>query len=133
MSVEHWVQVVIYDQPGAPDDSELKDTVQNLTHVLEKQQGYEVGFWGQDPDDHAYASVTQWASLEAIEAGHDALAGMLAAAEIRGIRIVDRQSIQLFTPAPAIGRWFIEDAADQGRSHKMRGEKEKKGLFRRRR
>jgi heme-degrading monooxygenase HmoA len=125
MSAEHWIQVVIYDQPGAPDDSELKDTVSNLAHVLEKQDGYQDGFWGRDPDDGAYASVTQWAGPEAIEAGHAALAGMLSAAATRGIRIVDRQSIQLFTPPPSIAVWFDDDHRGVG--------PERKGLFRRHR
>lgn len=134
MSAEHWIQVVIYEQKGSPDDAELKDTVQNLIHVLEKQKGYQAGFWGQDPDDRAYASVTQWASQEAIEAGHAALAGMLNAAEARGIRVVDAQNIQLFTPAPFIATWFSEDeqAGDGHGRHKDKGDKERKhGVFRR--
>ena len=51
MSAEHWIQVVIYDQAGATDDLELKDTVQNFLHVLEKQIGFQSGFWGVDPDE----------------------------------------------------------------------------------
>jgi hypothetical protein len=123
MSAETWMRVVLFEQEGAANDGSLKKELEGFIRVLQKQKGYQIGFAGEDPDDSALATVTQWSSLAAIEAADEVLRPMIEDAATRGIRVVDRQNIQLFTPAPSMHMWSSssdEEAVEEKPKHKHR-------------
>lgn len=122
MSAETWLRVVVYEQEGAANDGVLKRELEGFIRVLQKQKGYQIGFAGDDPDDHALATVTQWSSLAAIQAADAVLAPLVEEAATRGIREIDRQNIQLFTPAPSMKMWSNADEAaeEEKPKHKHR-------------
>lgn len=118
MSAETWMRVVVYEQKGAADDGSLKKELEGFIRLLQHQHGYQIGFAGEDPDDGALATVTQWHSLHEIHEAEVALADLLADAESRGVHIVDAQNIQLFTPAPSMHMWSSDDEVAEDKAHK---------------
>jgi hypothetical protein len=122
MSAETWMRVVVYEQKGAASDGSLKKELEGFIRLLQHQKGYQIGFAGEDPDDGALATVTQWSSLAAIEAADAALASLVEEAETRGVHMIDRQNIQLFTPAPSMKMWSNNEATaeEEKPKHKHR-------------
>jgi hypothetical protein len=122
MSAETWMRVVIYEQKGAANDGSLKKELEGFIRALQMQKGYQIGFAGEDPDDGALATVTQWSSLAAIQAADVAVQSLVDAAATRGVHVIDRQNIQLFTPAPSMKMWTNteETVAEEKPKHKHR-------------
>lgn len=118
MSAETWMRVVVYEQKGAANDGSLKKELEGFIHLLQHQHGYQIGFAGEDPDDGALATVTQWHSLAAIEDAEKALQTLLEDAQARGVHVLDAQNIQLFTPAPSMKMWNNSEETVEEDKHK---------------
>lgn len=103
-AAETWIRIVIY-KADRPDDEKvveyMKKSVQEVVRMLEKQPGYQLGYWGNNKSDGTMAAVTYWSSKSAIERAAESLAGLHAEREGYGIKVDEVHNVRLFSPIPA--------------------------------
>jgi heme-degrading monooxygenase HmoA len=93
-----WLRVVTYQHAPGDEDAEryMKHNIEDCLHVLEKQPGFQLGYWGRDLDEHTMAAVTYWSSREAIDDAMPTLYQLQAEAAAHGVHRVDVRNVRLF-------------------------------------
>ncbi len=65
----NWMRVYFYD-PKKHDEvtaEHLRASTQDVIKVLKGQQGFRLGYWGQDPKAGTMAAITYWDGRESID------------------------------------------------------------------
>ena len=112
MYKERWMRIVIYDCLVENPDSHsayMTYTAKNVIRVLSHCDGYEYGYWGEDPETGKMAAITLWTSLEAIDAADPRLERFHQERERLGVSVVSANNFKLLTVGAGLGSW-IEDA-----------------------
>lgn len=93
-----WLRVVTYRLDAADQRAQnyMKHTIQRCLHVLEKQPGFQLGYWGRDEAEGTMAAVTYWNSKQAIEDAEPTLKKLQAEAASHGVIPVDVRNVRLF-------------------------------------
>jgi hypothetical protein len=101
---ETWLRVVIYRMSDRDDQQAaeyVKSSTQNAVRVMEKQPGYQLGYWGHNPADGTMGAITYWDSLEAIEAAEPVLSALQDERKQQGLELVSVRNIHLFALSAA--------------------------------
>lgn|GEM_PF-2372348 len=109
---ERWIRIVIYDCVVEDRDSHaayMTYTAKNVIRVLSNCDGYEDGYWADDPETGKMAAITFWTSLPAIKAANDRLERFHEERHRLGVRVLSVNNFKLLTVGAGPGSW-IEDA-----------------------
>jgi hypothetical protein len=102
---ETCLRIVFYQaadtDPAADVEHLLADMIQAL-QVSAEQPGFQVGYWGRDPQSGLMAAITYWDDIAAIKAAGPTLERLRAQREAAGIHVVRTLNLQLF-PASVDG------------------------------
>lgn len=101
---ETWLRVVIYRMSDGDDQQRadyVKSITQNALRVLEKQPGFQLGYWGQNAAAGTMGAITYWDSLAAIEAAEPVLAGLQDERKQAGLALLSVRNIHLFALSAA--------------------------------
>jgi heme-degrading monooxygenase HmoA len=103
MSAENWLRLVTY-RVALPEDERathyMMVSIQDCLKVLEKQPGFQRGYWGRDSSGGGMAAVTYWSTLDAIAAAGPTLRELQMEAASNGVCAVDERNIHLFAGTP---------------------------------
>jgi heme-degrading monooxygenase HmoA len=103
MSVESWLRVVTY-RVALPEEERatnyMRARIQDCLDVLEKEPGFQRGYWGRDSSGGGMAAVTYWSTRDAIVAAGPTLRKLQMEAASNGVRPVDERNIHLFATTP---------------------------------
>jgi len=108
------MRIVIYDcVVGNPDSHSayMTYTAKNVIRVLSHCDGYEYGYWGEDPETGKMAAITLWTSLEAIDAADPRLERFHQERERLGVSVVSANNFKLLSVSAGPHSW-INDASD---------------------
>lgn len=100
---ETWIRIVIYKTDGETDPSAteyMRKSVQEVVRKLEKEPGFQLGYWGNNVPEGRMAAVTYWSSKDAIERATAALSELHKERAARGIVIDRAHNVQLFAGTP---------------------------------
>ncbi len=96
-TAESWLRIVTYrvaeDQRAA---NYMMFSIQDCLRALEKQPGFQRGYWGRGSSGGAMAAVTYWSTRDAIVAAGPTLRELQLEAASNGIRPTDERNIHLF-------------------------------------
>lgn len=95
---ETWIRIVIYktDNPDEAALDYMRKSVQEVVRRFEKEPGFQLGYWGNNPAEGRMAAVTYWSSKEAIERASASLAELHKERAERGLVIERAHNVQLF-------------------------------------
>ncbi len=100
---ETWIRIVIYKTEEKDDPAVLdymRKSVQEVVRKLEKEPGFQLGYWGNNVPEGRMAAVTYWSSKDAIERATAALAELHKERAARGITIDRAHNVRLFAGTP---------------------------------
>lgn len=97
-----WLRVVTYkvDSGEGRAENYMRHNVEECLHVLEKQPGFQLGYWGRDLDEETVTAVTYWKSRQAIDTAAPTLHQLQAEAAAHGVHRVDVRNVRLFPLPP---------------------------------
>lgn len=102
LSAESWLRVVTY-RVSLEDERAMNymtASIQDCLNVLEKQSGFQRGYWGRESSGGGMAAVSYWSTLDAIAAAGPTLRELQMEAASNGVRPVDERNIHLFASTP---------------------------------
>jgi heme-degrading monooxygenase HmoA len=93
-----WMRVVTYrsiarSDPGAADY--LESTTADTLRLLERQPGFQGGYWSRDYSTEELVAVTYWDSVDAITDAEPVFDALHAEREQHGIRVVSARNMQV--------------------------------------
>ena len=100
---ETWIRIVIYRCEGPADAGSvdyMRKSVQDVVRILEREPGFQLGYWGNNAEQGRMAAVTYWSSKEAIERASAALTELHQERAARGIVIDRAHNVRLFAGTP---------------------------------
>ncbi|MGQ0845645.1 MAG: hypothetical protein ACT4QF_16095 [Sporichthyaceae bacterium] len=101
---ETWIRIVIYKTEGPADSAAvdyMRKSVQDVVRKLEREPGFQLGYWGNNAEEGRMAAVTYWSSKDAIERATASLIELHRERASKGI-VVDRaHNVRLFAGTPA--------------------------------
>jgi hypothetical protein len=96
---ETWLRIVTYDLANC-DEAELnrmKDITQQVLRDLAQQHGYQLGYWGYNPEESAMHAVTFWASRDAIDEAGEVLKWVHAERARAGVKVREVHNVRLYS------------------------------------
>lgn len=99
---ETWIRIVIYKTETADESAVdyMRKSVQEVVRKLEKEPGFQLGYWGNNATDSTMAAVTYWSSKDAIERATASLSELHKERASRGIVIERAHNVRLFAGTP---------------------------------
>lgn len=100
---ETWIRIVIYkteDPADAGSVEYMRASVQDVVRLLEREPGFQLGYWGNNAEEGRMAAVTYWSSKDAIERASAALNELHRERAARGIVIDRAHNVRLFAGTP---------------------------------
>jgi hypothetical protein len=99
---ETWIRIVIYRIEGRANVAAIeymKSSVQEVVRRLEKQAGFQLGYWGSSPETGTMAAVTYWSSRDAITRAESSLRQLHAERAAQGLVVHKAHNVRLFAGA----------------------------------
>jgi hypothetical protein len=100
---ETWIRIVIYKTENDTDPETvdyMRKSVQEVVRRLEKEPGFQLGYWGNNAAEGRMAAVTYWSSKDSIERATASLAELHKERAARGIVIDRAHNVRLFAGTP---------------------------------
>lgn len=99
---ETWIRIVIYrtDEHTEQAVEYLRRGVQDVVRMLEKQPGFQLGYWGNNPKEGRMAAITYWSSKEAIQRATAALSELHKERADHGLLVDRAHNVRLFAGNP---------------------------------
>ncbi len=100
---ETWLRVVTYKVDAGDERAQtyLDSNLHDVLHILERQPGFQLGYWGRDVDAGTMAAVTYWSSRDAIDDAGYTLHQLQAEAASHGVHRMGVRIVRLLAVPPA--------------------------------